>query len=122
MAAKQLVTGVTGAAFVSISASIYSNYVKIVEDGSGVAAGLKVKFPSDNFTAIYEYAAGVPIELGTPENTGGPGVAPLLGKPVKTVQVPNAAGGYTAVTQAATVYCQVESMGATTVVRVDERP
>src|SRR4051794_26183970 len=122
MANHQLVTNVTSGAYVNITASIFANYVKIVEDGSGAAAGLKVKFPDDNFTAVYQFAAGVPIELGTPNNTGEPGRAPMIGKPARTVPVPNAAGGYTNISEAATIYCKVESAGATTVVRVDERP
>jgi hypothetical protein len=124
MAAKQLIAAVTGAAYVNITASTYATYVEIQEDGSGVAAGLKVKFPSDNFTAVYEYPpAAQPIKIGIPPASGfGAGKAPLVGKPDITSKVPNQAGGYTNVDQPATVYCQVESMGATTVVRVDERP
>jgi hypothetical protein len=120
MAAKQFIA-VTSGAFTDIPATIFSNYVKIVEDGAA-GGGLKVKFPSDNFTQVYTFAAGVPIELGTPNNTGEPGRAPMLGKPARTIPVPNAAGNYTNISEPATIYCKIESVGATSNVRVDERP
>jgi len=123
MPAKQLIA-VTGGAFVTVSASIYSIYAEIQEDGSGSAAGLKVSFPDDNFTAVYEYPpAQQPIKFGTERRTGKSGSAPLLGKPQRTIPQSNAAGNaYQNLTEAATIYCKVESMGANTVIRVDERP
>jgi hypothetical protein len=106
---------------VNVPATIYANYVTIVEDGAA-GGGLKVKYPSDNFTQVYTYPAGFVIEIGTPNNTGEPGRAPMIGKPARTVPVPNAAGGYTNISEAATIYCKIESVGATSNVRVDERP
>jgi hypothetical protein len=112
---------VTGGAFVPVNAQIASQYVEIIEDGSGSAAGLKVKFPADGFTAIYEYPPGQqPIKLGVSRVTGAPGRSPLKGVPAVNVPVANGNGTYTTVTQPATVYAQVESMGAVTVIRVRE--
>jgi hypothetical protein len=90
MAARQLINvNGSGGAFVSVSASIFSLYVEIQEDGSVTAQGLDVKYPSDNFTATYDYLpTAQPIKLGVPLNTGQPGRAPLLGKPSRPVPVP----------------------------------
>lgn len=121
MAAKQLIN--ITAAFTPVSATIFSNYVEIQEDGSGSAAGLKVKFPTDNFTAVYEYPpADQPVKIGTPENTGAPGTAPFAGVPEQDAPIATAGATYKANTNPATVYCEVASMGADTVIRVDERP
>ena len=125
MAARQLINvNGSGGAFVNVPASIFSLYVEIQEDGSVAGQGLDVKYPSDNFTAVYDYpAAAQPIKLGVPLNTGAPGHAPMLGKPSRTVPVPKSDGTYSNTTEAATVYCQVRSKTATaTVIRVDERP
>lgn len=120
--AKQLIN--ITAAFTPVSASIFSSYVEIQEDGSGVAAGLKVQFPDDNFTETYEYPAGAqPIKIGKEPVSGqGNGRAPLVGRPAQNAPIPGNAGAYIANTNAATVYCKVASMGANTVIRVDERP
>lgn len=121
MAAKKLIN--ITAAFTPVSATIFSNYVEIAEDGSGAAAGLKVKFPDDDFTAVYEYAPGAqPIKIGTPENTGAPGGARLAGVPAQSVPIAGGGNTYIVNTNPATVYCQIASMGANTVIRVDERP
>lgn len=121
MAAKRLIA--ITAAFSAVSATIFSNYVEIQEDGSGAAAGLKVKFPDDNFTAVYEYPPDQqPIRIGTPENTGAPGGAPFAGVPTQSAPIAGGGNAYIANTNPATVYCQVASMGADTVIRVDERP
>src|SRR3954468_304622 len=96
MAAKQLINvNGSGGAFVNVPASIFAVYAEIQEDGSVTAQGLDVKYPSDNFTATYDYlAAAQPIKIGVPLNTGAPGTAPLIGKPVRTVPVPKSDGTY----------------------------
>ena len=119
---KEQYLALTGAAFVDVNATTFANYVKIVEDASGAAAGLKVKFPADGFTQVYEYAPGVPIEIGTPNNTGAPGKAPMLGKPDRTVPIPKADGTYLNQDEPATIYCKIDSMGAATKARVIEMP
>lgn len=111
------------AAFTPITASTYANSVSIMEDGSGSAAGLKVKFPDDNFTAVYEYPpAQQPIRIGQKEVTGDPGRGKLIGTPAQDVPIAGSGAAYVANTQPATVYCQIASMGADTAVRVEEKP
>lgn len=94
---------VTSGAQTAIIAKTFARYVEIAEDGSGVAAGLKVTWPSGN---VSEYTPAMqPIKIGTVDGSG-----PLVGCPANY----NALGG------AATQYCQIESMGANTNVRVSE--
>ncbi|HEY1808859.1 MAG TPA: hypothetical protein VGG42_09870 [Acidobacteriaceae bacterium] len=123
MPAKQLIA-VTAAAYVTVSATIFSQYVEIQEDASGSAAGLEVTFPDDNFTQAYEYQPSAqPIKIGTPIVTGKSGSARLVGKPDRTVSVPSSVTGkYVNVDEPATIYCKVKSLGANTNIRVDERP
>ena len=100
---------VTSAAQVNLVAKIFASYVEIAEDGSGVAAGLKVTWPNGS---VSEYPpAQQPIKIGSEDHIGR---GPFVGTPVN----------YNGATYAApaTVYCQVESMGATTAVRVSEWP
>lgn len=112
-----------GSAPVPLSASTFSESVEIQEDGSVAGSGLTVYFPDDNFTQGYDFPpAQQPIRIGAALVTGAPGRAPLLGKPARTVPVPNGLGTYTNVNEAATIYCKVVSMGAATSVRVIERP
>lgn len=123
MPMKQLVSvPISTGSFAPISASIYSDYVEIQEDGSGAGAGLQVQFPDDNFTTTYEYPpAAQPIKLGA-SPVSGSARSFLRGKPQRIIPVPNGNGGYTNITEPATIYCKVKSMAAATVVRVDERP
>ncbi len=98
---------VTSAAQVNLIAKAFSSYVEIAEDGSGSAAGLKVTWPNGS---VSEYPpAQQPVTIGSKEHIGR---GPIVGVPANY----NNGGG------AATVYCQVESMGANTYVRVSEWP
>ena len=100
---------VTSAAQVSLVAKIFASYVEIAEDGTGSAAGLKVTWPNGN---VSEYPPSQqPITIGNKEHIGR---GPLVGSPATY-------NGATAAAPA-TVYCQVESMGADTKVRVSEWP
>jgi hypothetical protein len=98
----------TGGAYTNITAATYSRYVEIAEDGSGAAAGLTVKWPNGN---VVNYPPSAqPIKIGNP----GGGAGPLVGQPGQPTSYP---GGVAA---PATIYCQIKSMGAATVVRVSE--
>lgn len=113
----------SGNAPVAVSATTFATRVEIIEDGSGTAAGLNATFPDDNFTTAYQYPPGQqPIVRGVDQVTGAPGRSPLIGKPSRTVPVVNGNGAYTNLTEAATIYCKVVSMGGATAVRVIERP
>lgn len=100
---------VTNAAQVDLVAKVFSSYVEIAEDGSGSLAGLKVTWPNGS---VSEYTpAQQPIIIGSKDHIGR---GPHVGSPAN----------YNGATFAApaTVYCQVESMGADTKVRVSEWP
>jgi len=106
---QPLITGVTSGTQVPIVAKIFASYVEIAEDGSGVAAGLKVTWPNGS---VSEYTPAMqPVTIGSKEHIGR---GPLVGSPAN----------YNGATFAApaTPYCQVESIAATTVVRVSEWP
>jgi len=101
---------VTSAAYVQLSASTFARAVSIAEDATGTAAGLIVKWPNGN---VVEYTPAMqPIVIGNP----GGGGAPLVGAPACGPAV----SSYVGANPAATNYCQVKSMGATTAVRVSE--
>lgn len=100
---QPLITGVTSGTPVAIKAKTFARYVEIAEDGSGAAAGLVVTWPNGS-TATYTPAMQ-PIKIGTQDGCG-----PFVGVPANY----NGAGG------SATLYCTVESVAATTVVRVSE--
>jgi hypothetical protein len=94
---------VTSAAQVPITAKTFARYVEIAEDGSGSATGLKVTWPNGS---VSEYTPAMqPIKIGTIDGSG-----PLVGSPLN----------YNGPSTPATVYCNVESMGAATEVRVTE--
>ena len=100
---------VTSAAQVNMTAKIFASYVEIAEDGSGSGAGLKVTWPNGS---VSEYPpAQQPVKIGSTDHIGR---GPLVGSPAN----------YNGATYAApeTVYCQVESMGAATAVRISEWP
>ena len=100
---QALYTGVTSGTPVALTAETFARYVEIAEDGSGAAAGLVVKWPNGN-TATYTPSMQ-PIKIGTLDGSG-----PAVGVPANY----NGMGG------AATQYCTVESVAATTIVRVSE--
>jgi hypothetical protein len=105
--AAQAVQSVTSAAQVSLSAAIFASYVEIAEDASTAGAGLKVTWPNGN---VSDFSPSMqPITIGSKEHIGR---GPLVGVPANY----NGGGG------AATLYCQVESLGANTNVRVMEWP
>ena len=105
----QAVQAVTSAAQVNLVAKIFASYAEISEDGSGSAAGLKVTWPNGN---VSEYAPSqYPITIGSKEHIGR---GPLVGTPANY----NGAGP----AAPATLYCQVESLGGNTYVRVSEWP
>lgn len=100
------------ATFVNIPATRFARYLQIQEDGTGTAAGLQIKWPTDNFTAIDKYpATQQPIKPQENPETLGMGMGPILGWPAQT--------GLNV--RAADILFKVASMGAATVVRVDER-
>ena len=100
---------VTSAAQVNLVAKIFASYVEIAEDGSGSGAGLKVTWPSGS---VSEYTpAQQPVTIGSREHIGR---GPLVGSPANYNGAAPAAP--------ATLYCQVESLGANTYVRVSEWP
>jgi hypothetical protein len=101
----QTVQAVTSAAQVNLVAQAFASYVEIAEDGSGAAAGLKITWPNGS---VSEYTPAMqPITIGSKDHIGR---GPLVGVPANY----NGAG------QVGTLYCQVESMGANTEVRVSE--
>lgn len=105
----QAAASVTSAAQVNVVAEIFASYVEISEDGSGAAAGLKVTWPNGN---VVNYTpAQQPITIGSKDHIGR---GPLVGTPVNYNGTGPAAP--------ATLYCQLESMGATTSVRISEWP
>jgi hypothetical protein len=96
---------VTSAAQVPLIAKQFARGVAIEEDASGAAAGLKVTWPNGN---VANYSpAQQPIIIGVVPPVNG---SPLVGVPAN----------YSGAANPATVYCQVESMGAATEVRVTE--
>jgi hypothetical protein len=105
----QAAISVTSAAQVNAVAKIFASYVEIAEDGGGAAAGLKVTWPNGS---VSEYTPAMqPITLGSKEHIGR---GPLVGTPVNYNGTGPAAP--------ATLYCQLESMGTTTSVRISEWP
>lgn len=105
----QAPAAVTSGAQVNLVAKIFASYVEIAEDATGSAAGLKVTWPNGS---VSEYAPSAqPVKIGS-ENHIGRG--PLVGSPANYNGAAAAAP--------ATVYCQVESLGADTKVRVSEWP
>jgi hypothetical protein len=103
----------SGAGFLSIVATQSDRYVEIVEDGSGVAAGLKAKLPYDKFVQTFQYAAGVPIVLGN-HLTQGKGRSEMRFRPIQVDQ------GGTVTLSPADILVKITSAGAATVVRVVE--
>lgn len=98
----------TSGAYVTISAAAYARAVEISEDGSGDGAGLTVKWPNGN---VVNYPpAQQPIKIANP----GGGAGGFVGVPSQPTNFPGGTG------PAATVYCQIKSMGAATAVRVTE--
>ena len=103
----QAVQSVTSAAQVNLVAKIFASYVEISEDASTAGAGLKVTWPSGN---VSEYAPSQqPITIGDRDHIGR---GPLVGVPAN----------YNGSNNSATLYCQVESLGNNTNVRVSEWP
>lgn len=98
----QTLVAVTNAAYVAINASTFARYVEIAEDGAAIG-GLKVKW--NNGTITTYTAAQQPIKIG---NT------PLAASAL--VGVPADANNGRSATQ----YCQIESVGANSNVRVTE--
>ena len=99
---------VTSATYVPITAKAFSRYTEIAEDASVPAAGLLVLWPNGN---VDNYApADQPIKIGNP----GGGAGPFVGVPAQASSFPGGVG------PAATVYCNIKSMGANTAVRVSE--
>jgi hypothetical protein len=103
---QALITGVTNGALVAITAKTWARGVTIAEDGSGALAGLVIKMPNGN--TINLSPSQQPLVIGVVPPVNG---SPLVGQPASSV----GAGG-----NSATQYCQVESMGATTIVKVVE--
>lgn len=106
----QPVQVVTSGAQVNLVAKIFASYAEVSEDTSGAAAGLKITWPNGN---VSEYTPAMqPVVLAGDKDHIGRG--PLVGSPAN----------YNGSTFAApaTVYCQVESVGADTKVRVSEWP
>jgi hypothetical protein len=104
---QALYTGVTSVTPVPIIAKTWARGVTIAEDGSGAQAGLVVKFPNGN--TINLQPSQQPLILGNVPAAGHSGS--FVGMPASSV-----GGGGNSATQ----YCTVESMGATTIVKVVE--
>jgi hypothetical protein len=105
----QAAVSVSSSPQVNAVAMIFASYVEIAEDASVALAGLKVTWPNGN--VAYYPPAAQPIKIGDKSHIGR---GPLVGSPAN----------YNGVTPAApaTVYCQLESMGVTTSVRISEWP
>lgn len=110
MATKETIyANVTSAADVALLAVAFARGVQIEEDGSGAAAGLQVTWPDGT---VCQYLNGdEPLSIG---NITGSGSGPLVGVPARASSFPGGVG------PAATQYCLVRSLGATTKVRVVE--
>jgi hypothetical protein len=106
---QALYTGVTSVTPVPIIAKTWARGVTIAEDGSGAQAGLVIKFPNGN--TINLQPSQQPLVLGNVPASGGMQSGPFVGMPASSV-----GGGGNSATQ----YCTVESMGATTIVKVVE--
>jgi hypothetical protein len=102
---QPLIIAVTSGADIIITAQTWARGVTIQEDGSGAQAGLKVTFPNGNVKNIIPQQQ--PLVLGQVPPSNGP----FVGQPASSV----GGGG-----NAATAYCKVRSLGATTVVAVTE--
>lgn len=97
-------------AFTSVYATKWSRRVEIEEDGSVTKTGLLIKLPDDNFTNVYTYPADEqPIVLGNTIAHGN-GDGSTVGRPAQTGNPP----------VAATELCRIASVGAATVIRVNE--
>jgi hypothetical protein len=84
--------------------------VELAEDGTGTGNGLAVKFPNDNFTAIFNYPPDQqPLILGD-RDAHGNARGEIIGWPTQT--------GLNART--ADVMVQVAAMSGATVLRVTE--
>jgi hypothetical protein len=103
---QALITGVTSGTPVAIVAKTWARGVAISEDPTGAAAGLAVTFPNGK-TVDYS-PAQQPVIIGAVPPTN---VGPFVGQPASSV----GAGG-----NSATQYCTIESLGATTIVKVVE--
>jgi hypothetical protein len=100
---------VTSAAYVPITAQTFARYAEIAEDGTGSAAGLIVEFPDGS---VGQWLPGQePIKF---QNPGG-GAGGFVGTPAQP-----GANFAVVIPVPASVYCQVKSAGAATVVRLFE--
>lgn len=100
----------TSGAQTAIPAQTYARKVLIQEDESGPPAGIKITWPNG---IVAEYAPSQqPVVI---ENPGG-GAGPFVGVPAS--QPDNQS--YVGCGINATQYCQVESIGATSVLQVTE--
>jgi hypothetical protein len=115
--ALQTPIAVTSGAFTAITASTFARYVEIWEDGAGPPAGMKVQMPvraaasagggwvPDGNTVLLTPAMQ-PLKIGNPGGGGGPFVGSPAGGP--SLNAP------------ASIYCYVESVGATSTIQVRE--
>lgn len=101
----------TSGAYTAITAKAYARKVRIEEDGLAAPAGITVQWPNGNVDTYTP--AQQPIIL---ENPGG-GAGACIGVPA---DVPNGGASYVGASRAATVYCNVKSVGATGSLRVTE--
>lgn len=107
---KRTLYNLTAGVYTNIPALQFARRVELIEDGSVAGAGLLVKFPEDNFTAIHAFPpAQQPVVLGN-ATAQGAGSGPIQGWPVQT--------GLNV--RAADFYAKVTAMGGTTVLRVTE--
>lgn len=100
----QALVAVATGAYTPITASTWARYVEIAEDGAAAPGGIRVKWPNgtvDTYTPSMQ-----PVKIGNPSgNTG-----PFVGAPADAISG-----------RAATQYCQIESVGATSSIRVMEQ-
>jgi hypothetical protein len=100
----------TAGTYTAIPALRFSRKVELEEDGTGTGAGLAIKFPEDNYTAVMTYTPDQqPVVLGDEVGFGN-AKGKMVGWPVQT--------GLNA--RPADIYAMVTCLTGTTVLRVTE--
>lgn len=107
---RRPLVALTAGTFTAIPALQFARMVELQEDDSVASVGLALKFPEDNFTAIFEYkAAAQPVILGN-KNAQNNNKGAFVGMPVQT--------GLNV--RAADVYVMASCITGTTQLRVTE--
>lgn|GEM_PF-4585710 len=107
---RRPLVALTAGVYTAIPALQFARMVELQEDDSVASVGLLLKFPEDNFTAIFEYkAAAQPVILGDKVGIEH-GRGKFVGEPAQT--------GLN--TRAADVYVMASCATGTTQLRVTE--